>query len=142
MTLKLRRSISAMLVTMIAGCSGGEPQGGPRMPTSPVHGIVHVDGVPVELVEVVCHPAPDSTGIKYPISSMTDMLGAFTITTYEASDGLPEGTYTLTFKWLEPSLVPTDKFDGAFADPGSSQHKITVVKGQETDIGVIKLSTK
>ena len=142
MTLKLRRLISAISLLLINGCSSGEPQGGPRIATFPVHGTVEVDGVPAELVEVICTPAPDSTGVKYPISSMTDMVGAFTITTYEASDGLPEGTYTLTFKWLEPSLVPIDKFDGAFADPSSSQHKITVVKGQETDIGVIKLSTK
>lgn len=142
MTLTLRRLVSAMLLLIFVGCSSNEPQGGPRMATFPVHGTVEVDGVPAELVEVICHPAPDSTGIKYPISCMTDMLGAFTITTYEASDGLPEGTYTLTFKWLEPSLVPTDKLDGAFADPNSSQHQIKVVKGQETDIGVIKLSTK
>jgi hypothetical protein len=142
MTLLLRRSIFVILVAFVAGCSSSEPQGGPRIATFPVHGVVEVDGLPTELVEVICHPSPDSTGIKYPVSSMTDMLGAFTITTYEASDGLPEGTYTLTFQWLEPSLVPRDKFDGAFADPGSSQHKITVVKGQETDIGIIKLSTK
>jgi hypothetical protein len=126
----------------LTGCSSGELPGGPRFETSPVTGTIHIDGVPAELVEVECHPAPDSTGIKYPISTMTDKDGVFTLTTYESSDGLPEGTYTLSFKWLEPGLVPRDKLKGAFSDPKRSQHKITVVKGQETVIGIVELSSK
>ena len=126
----------------LVGCSSGELPGGPRFETSPVTGTIQIDGVPAELVEVECHPAPDSTAIKYPISTMTDKDGIFTLTTYESSDGLPEGTYTLSFKWLEPGLVPRDKLKGAFSDPRKSEHKITVVKGQETEIGIIALSSK
>lgn len=135
-------SFAAFWGLLSVGCSSGELPGGPRLETTPVTGIVHVDGNPAELVEVECHPAPDSTGIKYPISTTTDKDGIFTLTTYESSDGLPEGTYTLSFKWLEPALVPKDKFKGAYANPQKSQHKITVVKGQETVIGVIELSSK
>lgn len=128
--------VSATLA--LVGCSA-EPPGPPRFETSPVTGIVHVDGSPAELVEVECHPASDSSAIKYTISTTTNSEGVFTLTTYEASDGLPEGTYTLCFKWLEPALVPKDKFKGAYADPKKSKQTITVVKGQETKIGTIEL---
>ncbi len=127
---------------ILAGCSSGELPGGPRLETTPVSGIIHVDGAPAEFIEVECHPAPDSTGIKYPILTTTDKDGMFVLTTYESSDGLPEGNYTLTFKWLEPALVAKDKFKGAYANPQKSQQKISVVRGVETAIGVIELSSK
>lgn len=127
---------------LLIGCSGGEPQGGPRFETNAVAGIVHIDGQPADLVEVTCYPSADSTSVKYPLSAMTSADGAFSLTTYESGDGLPEGTYTLTFKWMEPALVPKDKLKGAYADPSKSQHKITVVKGQETVVGTIELSSK
>ena len=131
------------LVTLLLfGCSGGEPQGGPRFETNAVTGIVHIDGQPADLVEVTCYPATDSASIKYPLSTVTSADGAFSLTTYESGDGLPDGTYTLTFKWMEPALVPKDKLRGAYADPSKSTHKITVVKGQETVIGTIELTTK
>ena len=90
-------------LTVLAGCS--EPQrGGPRVNTAPVSGIVTVDGQPAAFLQVDCHPEAGSE-IKYPISAVTDDKGNFAFTTYEANDGLPPGSYTLTFSWLEPGIV-------------------------------------
>jgi 5-hydroxyisourate hydrolase-like protein (transthyretin family) len=126
---------------LVAGCSQELP-GGPRFETYPTRGVVRVDGQPAELVEVSCHPAADSKNVKYTLSSMTDKDGKFELTTYTSSDGLPEGTYKLSFRWIEPSFVPKDKFNGAYADPSKSKFQITIENGKESDLGVIELSSK
>jgi hypothetical protein len=94
MNLQHHRFALAAAGLFFVGCSSGELPGGPRFETFPVTGTIHIDGTPADLVEVECHPLPESTAIKYPISAMTDKDGVFTLTTY----GLPEGTYTLAFK--------------------------------------------
>ncbi len=127
----------------VVGCS--RPQrGGPRLATSPVFGTVNVDGQPTEMVEVNCHPEGDTSKIKYTVTSMTDKAGKFTLGTYEGGDGLPEGTYTLSFKWIETGFAPKDKFKGAYADPAKSEHKITIHggKAEKIDLGVIELKSK
>lgn len=125
------------------GCS--KPQrGGPRFKTSPVTGTVLIDGQPKEMVEVTCHPDAASTTIKYPVVTMVDRDGKFSLGTYEGNDGLPEGTYKLTFKWLEPGLVLKDKLKGAYDDPQKTEYSVTVKadKGEKLDAGLIDLKTK
>jgi len=128
---------------VFSGCS--KPQrGGPRLTTSPVFGIVQVDGQATEMVEVNCHPEGDTSKIKYTVTSMTDKDGKFTLGTYEGGDGLPEGIYTLSFKWIETGFAPKDKFRGAYADPAKSEHKVTIKgdKGEKIDLGIIELKSK
>jgi hypothetical protein len=133
--------VALIFSLLITGCSQ-PPRGGPREKTYPVTGVVVVDGEPTEMVEVVCHPDGESSKIKYDVSTMTDKDGQFSLTTYQSGDGLPEGTYILTFKWMEPGFVPKDKFKGAYADPTKSTQKVTVVTGQKNDLGEIELSSK
>jgi len=125
---------------MLAGCS--EPQrGGPRVTTTPVSGIVMVNGEAAAYLQIDCHPDAGSE-IKYPISTITDEHGKFAFTTYEASDGLPEGSYKFTFSWLEPGIVQNDRLNGLFVNPNESIHKLTVVKGQESPFEIIDLTTQ
>ena len=134
--------IAVLCLSMLSlvGCS--EPQrGGPRVNTAPVTGSVTVDGQPAAYLQIDCHPEAGSE-IKYPISTVTDDKGNFAFTTYEASDGLPPGSYTLTFSWLEPGLVPKDRLKGTYADPQKSTQKISVVKEQDNSLGTITLTTK
>ena len=127
-------------LTVLAGCS--EPQrGGPRVNTAPVSGIVTVDGQPAAFLQVDCHPEAGSE-IKYPISAVTDDKGNFAFTTYEANDGLPPGSDTLTFSWLEPGIVQKDRLKGAYMDPRKSKQKISVIKGQDNPLGTMALTTK
>ncbi|WP_010588446.1 hypothetical protein [Schlesneria paludicola] len=137
----IKHGLMLLVTGLLIGCHQ-PPTGGPRLPTSPVTGIVFVDGNPAEMVEVTCQSDGESSAIKYPLTTTTDKDGKFSLTTYQTGDGLPEGTYVLAFKWLEPSLVPVDKFKGAYADLKKSTFKVTVIKGQKCDAGTIELSSK
>ena len=130
-----------LLSLFLIGGSHSAPQGGPRFRTSPVTGTIQVDGVPAESLQVECHPNPGQE-IKYPVTAMTDTNGKFSLATYEASDGLPSGSYTLVFLWLEPGIGNVDRLKGAYSDPKKSTHKVTVEAGKSMDLGVIDLSTK
>ncbi len=122
------------------GCTEKQ-RGGPRLTTTPVIGTVEVDGEAAENLTVECHPEPGAE-IKHPVIANTDSEGRFSIGMYQKGDGLPEGTYRLTFKWEEFGLPIKDKLNRAFADPSKSTYKVTVVAGEPNDLGVIELSTK
>lgn len=113
------RMILGVCLSIVLFGSGCKEQqlGGPRLKTSPIVGVIEIDGAPAELVEVTCHPAADSTGIKYPVTAVTDKEGHFTISTYEGGDGLPAGTYTLTFNWIEVGFVPKGQAQGQVLRP-------------------------
>jgi len=139
-------SVAVLLGAILCvGCSQHKPpQGGPRLKTSPVIGIVQVDGATVEGLLVECHPEP-GLKIQYAVTTATDAKGKFSPSTYESGDGLPEGTYSLVFMWLEPGMIgkePVDKLKGAYSDPKKSTHKVTVKAGEKCDLGVIELSAK
>lgn len=126
---------------LLAGCSDA-PRGERNFEISPASGVVHVDGEPTPRVKIKCYPEGDSS-LKYPLTTATDETGRFSFSTYESGDGIPAGTYTLTFEWQkEVSLVAVDAFNGAYADPTTSEHKITIVNGQENDLGTIELSSQ
>ena len=132
--------IAISCLAFSSGCSEHE-RGGPRVKSSPASGVVKVDGVEAVYLQVECHPGEGSS-IKYPLSTLTDEKGAFSLGTYEAGDGLPAGSYTLTFTWLEPGLAPFDKLKGAYANPKKSEHTITIVEDVESAPSVIELKTK
>ena len=69
------------------------------------------------------------------------------IATYEASDGVPEGEYVLTFMWGKINLISggyggPDKLNGRYTDPETSEVKVTVKAGEATELGTIELTTK
>ena len=130
-----------VLAGLFCGCSSPR-RDGPRLDTTPVTGVVEVDGEPAESLLVECHPQPGADTIKHPLTGMTDAEGRFSMSMYQAGDGLPEGTYNLVFVWEEMGLPPKDKLKGAYADPKKSKHQITVVTGESNDMGLIELSTK
>jgi len=134
--------VAAVVVIVCVGC-GGEPKGGPRVETSPVTGKILVDGVPAASLEVTCHPQGGSE-VNYPLNTLTDEQGQFSLGTYESGDGLPAGEYKLTFEWLEGTMLgpTTDKLKEAYSDPAKSEFTVTVKEGEENDMGEIKLTTK
>jgi len=144
MAFLIRRECALIVLLLSVGCGGNELPGGPRLETHSVTGVVQIDGTPTENVEVTCYPDADLSGIKYPVVGVTNKEGVFSLTTYNTGDGLPEGTYSLTFKWFEAVMTlapPKDLLKGAYTDLNNSQHKITVVKGKETEVGIIELSS-
>ena len=99
--------LAAAMLAMVtaAGCSQSEA---PRVPTNFARGQVFLEGQPLAGALVVLHrqgePAATTgtvNGVKAaePAPSaraLSEADGRFTLTTYEAGDGVPEGEYVVT----------------------------------------------
>jgi 5-hydroxyisourate hydrolase-like protein (transthyretin family) len=128
-------------------CVGCTPEGPERKETSKVIGQVLVDDKPIEGMAVYCH---NTAGIDTAQPTMsacfTGKDGKFEVSTYQKGDGVPEGDYTLTFLWgqfnISMQYGGPDKLNKRYEDPKKSEVKFTVVSGQPTDLGQIKLTTK
>tara|TARA_R110002111_G_scaffold100976_2_gene156399 strand:+ start:7739 stop:8191 length:453 start_codon:yes stop_codon:yes gene_type:complete len=132
------------LTTLISACGNSGPKGGPRSKTVPLTGIVLVDGKPTEGVTVSCHPLSGDAN-NHVLSGRTDASGNVAISTYVSGDGVPPGSYTLTFEWLKKGegMAPAkDVFKGRYADPKKSEYKITAAEGEPAQLKEIKLTTK
>jgi hypothetical protein len=138
-------TLCGLFFLLLAGCSQQET----RVPTYPVRGRVTVDGKPPgSALQIECHPVA-GMDTRNPTVSRTesDEAGNFKISTYAAGDGVPAGDYVLTVTWLTFNLMSRDytgpdKLNGRYADAKTSDLKVTVMPGEETDLGEIKLTTK
>ena len=140
------------LCLWLSACSSPEVRLPPdAQKTTPVKGMITVDGKPGWGVEITLHPKPGTTA---PASAVTkgegDKEGRFTFATYVAADGAPAGEYVLTFKQIDRTTIhilggddgPPDMFRGAFADPARSDHPVTIPDSDEIfDLGTIELTS-
>jgi hypothetical protein len=133
--------VVSLISLVIAGCTS-KPIGEPRVNVASVTGIVHVDGQPISGLIVECHTEPESSKNKRPIITRTDVKAKFCFTTYEYCDGLPEGSYSLVFKWQTPLSGQKDQLNGKYADPKKSKYLFTIADRQPKDLGIIELSAK
>jgi hypothetical protein len=140
----LRTGMVGLIVVVLAittGCGGGGPEV-ERLAVHPVSGLVKLNGKPVADAYVALHPkvvagtpqgAADSESITP--HGKTDASGKFTITTYDAHDGAPEGEYAVTvqkYKRVEkngssepgPNILPK-----RFAKPTTSKVSIRIATG-------------
>ncbi len=139
------RRLALVIALCVICCSCKESV--QRKATYPVTGIVLVDGQPVEQIAIRCI---SKTGMDKAdpteSSCFTDKEGKFKIATYQQDDGVPVGSYVLTFQWGERNLFSGqysgDKFNGKYSDPATSQFGFDVKEGVPTDLGTIELSTK
>ncbi len=131
------------LPLVLIGCTDA-PRGEPRLETFPLQGVVQVDGAPAEHLTVECYP--QNTGeLTRELAGVTTAEGKFSLGTYEAGDGVPEGEYQIAFKWLKKGKGLRglqDALNGRYANPNSSGFSITVKKGEPADLGTIELTTK
>lgn len=135
--------VAVAICGAVFGC-GAEQRGGPRIETTPITGKVLVDGQPAGLLLVKCIPTGEAK-VPTNVSGFTDPEGNFSIGTYEAGDGAPEGEYTLVFEWGQYGLSgrygPPDKLKGAYLKPEQSQWSVIVAPGAPADVGTIELTT-
>lgn len=135
-TIVSRAAAGALLVALAlaTGCSRSEPD---RVEVHPVTGQVLFEGKPAAGAFVVFHPKQDTPGVPRPTASV-DKQGNFTLSTYTAGDGAPQGEYAVTV--VLPSMV---KKDGEFepgpnllppkvANPATSPIVAQVAAGQNT----------
>ena len=82
------RWVAVLLVGIVfVGCSSAPPPGGPRVKTYPVTGVVKVDGVPTQGIQIVFAPQ-EGADAKFAITTGTLEGGKISPTTYRAGDGL------------------------------------------------------
>ncbi len=135
-----------VLCFTVVGCGGTDPN---RKQTYPVTGVITVDGNPPGgEIQITCHPV-DGFDAQRPSVSQTSSNeeGKFSISTYEAGDGVPAGNYKLTFSWQEFNVMSReysgpDKLNGRYSDPEKSEVLLKVEAGTPTDMGVVALTTK
>jgi len=136
---------AASLCLLLCSCA---EEGPVRKETYPVTGEVYVDGQPAADVAVTCNDVKGlDTEMPTTSSGVTDQNGRFQISTYESSDGVPPGEYTLTFMWGQRNLMTMsyggpDKLNGRYSDPKASEVRFTVESGKPADLGQIQLTTK
>ena len=146
-TRRVERILLCVTLLSLSGCGPTGPQGGPRVGTVQVTGIVHVDGQPAPFLKVVAVPAEGKSVVPMESASLTSDIGEFSLSTYETGDGVPEGIYKLLFTWGQINLMngqySGDKLKGKFADPSKSEFSLTVTAGSEPqNLGIIELTTK
>lgn len=141
-----RQAVLLFCLCAVVGCGGDEPF---RKPTSSVKGKVTVDGAsPGSEIQIVCHPV-GTADTQHPTLSQTatDAEGNFTVSTYEAGDGIPPGDYVLVCTWRDYNVMARsysgpDKLKNRYSDPKTSPIKLTVKEGEPLDMGVVALTTK
>lgn len=139
-------SASVLALTCTSCLRPNQPKPANQKPTTPVSGIVTIDGEPGFGVQVTLEPV-DGIDASNPTISLgeADQEGNFQISTYGGHDGAPPGDYHLTFLWFDRSVVrlgggdPKDLFKGKYAKP--NEHKVSVPPGPDpVDLGTISLS--
>jgi hypothetical protein len=119
--------VLALLVSCPA-CSSG------RKPVQPVRGRVLVNGKPAAKAQVLFHSAQGGEEEPKP-SGQTDEQGYFTLTSYNRSDGAPEGDYAVTVTWFRVArsgnqeLVPYNVLPRRYADRQTSQLRAAINQG-------------
>ena len=142
----MQRLVALCLLASLPTCISCGSAGPERLATYPVTGEVYIDGKPGGDVGVALHRV-GGVDSNHPTvtTTRTEENGKFSLSTYEAGDGAPEGDYVVTFAWDELDKLSmaysNDKLKGKYSDPDKSEHKVKVA-GAAVDLGRIELSTK
>ena len=114
-----------------------------KVPVSPVHGIVSVDGVPTGGVYVSAFPEgtiAESRPQYLKFGSMSAADGKFSFKTYVRGDGLPHGNYILMCRILEQTgSGEKDLLGGQYSDSIKPLLKFEVADQKDIDLGTIEL---
>jgi len=86
-----------LMLLPIVGCGRGEHF--ERLPVVPVEGEVRFQGKPIPGALVVFHPTGSAEKLPPPARGTVREDGAFSLTTYDANDGVVPGEYKVTVEW-------------------------------------------
>ena len=126
--------------TVLAGCSKSGP---PREATNAAKGQVLLDGEPLAGAFVVLHRQGEtaaegsSEAPKAPAArALTEADGRFTLTTYDAGDGVPAGEYVVTVV-QRPAQKNGESFEPGpnvlpprYASPTTTNLKVRIAAGE------------
>jgi hypothetical protein len=105
-----------------------------RQPTQLVHGQLFFEGVPAAGATVVFQKIGGKDKRAVRAEATVDADGSFTLTTYTANDGAPEGEYAVTAVWRKPLVDAAGKLGPnilppRYAKAESSGLKVTIKPG-------------
>lgn len=81
-----------MVITVVLGCGSDAPKGPEKLSTTPVDGVVTLNGKPAAEVSVSLHHSEGKVAPR----GISDKDGKFSIATYGKDDGAPAGKYKVT----------------------------------------------
>ncbi len=141
----IRISFFVCLVCLLVGCAKKYTD---EKAVYPITGVVTVDGVPQEGLQLKLHDDVVSDPSKPTFSSgYSGADGKVSISTYADGDGAPAGTYKVTILWqefnpLSMSFGGPDKLNRRYADVDKTEIKWTITESKVNDMGTIALTTK
>lgn len=120
------------LVFAISGCGSDAPKGPEKLSTTPVDGIVTLNGKPAAEVSISLHHSEGKVAPR----GMSDKDGKFSISTYGKDDGAPVGKYKVTAaknmtKEISPGVLAPPPPGGFKSDIPSKYESVN-----STDISV------
>lgn len=93
MTMKLFLPLTLiMVITAVLGCGSDVPKGPEKISTTPVDGVVTLNGKPAAEVSISLHHSEGKVAPR----GISDKDGKFSIATYGKDDGAPAGKYKVT----------------------------------------------
>ena len=93
MTMKLFLPLTLiMVITAVFGCGSDVPKGPEKISTTPVDGVVTLNGKPAAEVSISLHHSEGKVAPR----GISDKDGKFSIATYGKDDGAPAGKYKVT----------------------------------------------
>ena len=81
-----------VVITAVLGCGSDAPKGPDKLSTTPVEGVVTLNGKPAAEVSVSLHHSEGKVAPR----GISDKDGKFSIATYGKDDGAPAGKYKVT----------------------------------------------
>jgi hypothetical protein len=106
-----------------------------RKPVYPVQGRVLFEGKPVAGAQVILHPLGGDDRV-YPVRPLGQVGedGTFRLTTYDAGDGAPEGSYAVTVSLLKKPAgaegdLSRNVLPPRYANPQTSPLRADVTRG-------------
>jgi hypothetical protein len=143
------------LCCLLSSCSEEIPQPAEqkKVPVTQVTGTITVDGAPQAGIEIGCVPIGTfSYGdlSAKALHGITNEKGEFALGTYDLSDGIPAGEYSLTFSWPLVTLIKqddakrakSDRLKGKYSTAKKSPKKIKVEEGKPLQVDALDLTTK
>ena len=133
---KLLRIAMAVVATaslgQLIGCSSGEG----RRATNLATGNVKVQGKAAPGATLVFHPEKEWGKDEPKPRATVKQDGSFEVTTYEGTDGAPEGNYTVTVEWYVPNKPDdgnvTNRAPAKYGKAQSSPLKVSIGTGPNT----------
>jgi hypothetical protein len=122
--------LSICALAALTGCGENES----RVPVYPVKGSISFLGQPLSGAFLSLHPKGAARNAPAPRASVKPD-GSFELSTFEGSDGAPEGEYLVAVKWYKPVKVKGEIVSGPnalpakFSNPKTSGIEVNVASG-------------